>query len=319
MKKNENEYDVAWKDILDTYLQAGIEYCLPQLSKLIDWSKGWVPLDKELAVITKGAKAGKRLADKLYKVYLKDGSEAWLLLHLEVQSGQEKAFPQRMFTYYYRIFDKYQHNIVSCAILSDGNPKWRPDCFEMAFLGTKLKFDFLTIKLTDFIARKAELEKSNNPFAAVILVHLEALKSVKDPDEQRKKIKIALTRRLYEIGMSKDEITNLYKFIDFMIGLPEELELEYWQAIYEIEESKNMNYVSPSFRAVERFVKKQGVKEGIEKGIEKGIKKGIKKGVEKGVKKVAKNLLKNHATVSYVAKNTGLSIAEIKELQSGTK
>src|SRR5438045_1115866 len=114
-----NEQDTAWKEILDAYFRDFVDYCLPQLSELIDWKKPWVSLDKELHSITKDTATGKRLIDKLFKVYLKDGREQWVLIHLEIQGRPEEAFPERMFTYGYRIYDKYKQPVVSCAILTD--------------------------------------------------------------------------------------------------------------------------------------------------------------------------------------------------------
>jgi hypothetical protein len=53
--------------------------------------------------LKRDAEIGKRLADVLVKVFLKDGSEKWLLIHIEVQGYYEKEFGRRMFIYNYRI------------------------------------------------------------------------------------------------------------------------------------------------------------------------------------------------------------------------
>ncbi len=62
--------------------------------------------------------------------------------------------------------------------------------------------------------------------------------------------------------MDKKQIMMLYYFIDWLIGLPQVLELEYLQRVYELEETKKMAYVSNAERI------------GIEKGIEKGVMQG---------------------------------------------
>jgi len=82
---------------------------------------------KELEKVVQNAEIGKRLADILVKVYLKDGSEKWLLIHIEVQGYFEKDFAKRMFVYNYRIFDRYNKEVVSLAILADPLPYFRPD------------------------------------------------------------------------------------------------------------------------------------------------------------------------------------------------
>ena len=37
----------------------------------------------------------------------------WILVHIEVQGYADKEFPERMFRYFYRIFDKYNEKIVT--------------------------------------------------------------------------------------------------------------------------------------------------------------------------------------------------------------
>ena len=65
------------------------------------------------------------MVDKLVKVWLRNGQENWLLLHIEVQSQEEGGFPLRMFAYNYRIFDRYNRDVVSVAVLGDDRANWR--------------------------------------------------------------------------------------------------------------------------------------------------------------------------------------------------
>ncbi len=59
---------------------------------------------------------------------------------------------------------------------------------------------------------------------------------------------------------------------------------------------------------------KQGIEQGIEQGLEKGIKQGIKQGEKNGIIKTAIFMLKDNLDINTVAKYTGLSIDELKEL-----
>ena len=58
-------------------------------------------------------KKGRRMADQIVKVILKDGVEKWILIHVEVQSENEADFSARMFQYFYRIYDMYEQKIVA--------------------------------------------------------------------------------------------------------------------------------------------------------------------------------------------------------------
>jgi len=49
-----------------------------------------------------------------------------VLIHIEVQGYPDADFEERMFIYYYCIFDKYKTKVVSLAILTDVNKKYRP-------------------------------------------------------------------------------------------------------------------------------------------------------------------------------------------------
>ena len=72
-----SDYDSPWKEALDYFLPAFLEFFFPRVHELIDWERGYQSLDKELQQVVREAEVGKRLADKLFQVWLKDGQEAW--------------------------------------------------------------------------------------------------------------------------------------------------------------------------------------------------------------------------------------------------
>lgn len=86
--------------------------------------------------------------------------------------------------------------------------------------------------------------------------HLKAQETRHAPEE-RKARKLALTRRLYERGYEREDILNLFQFIDWLLALPEELEQEFRQDIEQYEAENAMPYIT----SVERF----GIHQGIER------------------------------------------------------
>jgi hypothetical protein len=220
---------------------------------LIDWSKPHEFLDKEFQQVSQDAEVGRRYADQLVKVWLKGGQQIWLLLHLEVQSQSETGFEERMFTYSIRIFDQFRQVPISLAILCDESLPWRPSRYEVDYPDTSLNFRFGTVKLLDWRDRMDELESSNNPFATVVMAHLKVIETKNNVD-QRKAWKFRLTRGLYEKGYDRQEILDLYRFIDWILALPESVEREFWQELQVFEEERKVTYVTNA----ERF--------GIEKG-----------------------------------------------------
>jgi len=256
------EFDSPWKQLLETYFEAFIAFFFPQARDRIDWTRPVEFLDKELQKVVRDAELSKRLADKLVKVYLADGSTAWVLIHIEIQSQVESDFAERMFQYHYRIRDRYSQKVASFAILGDDRPSWRPHELDDELFGCRVKFVFPIVKLLDYQTRWQDLERSTNPFAIMVMAHLKALETRNDRLE-RQQWKLILTRRLYELGYNSQDVINLFYFIDWLMSLPEDLDREFWQQVRQIEEEKQMRYVT----SVERRAIEQGIEQGIDREV----------------------------------------------------
>ncbi len=263
MKKLYLEFDSPWKNILDLYFEDFISFFFPQAYKEINWKRGFESLDKEFQKSVRGAKLGSRLADKLFKVWTNQNEVAWVLIHVEIQNQQEATFAERMFVYYYRIYDRYRKKIVSLAILGDESPDWRPMQFNNELWNCRLSFEFLMVKLIDYRQKLSTLESIQNPFAIVVTAHLAAQETRNNPTH-RFATKLTITRHLYERGYQKETIINLFCFIDWVMTLPQELDLQFKQELHDYEEKLNMQYVT----SIERIGIERGFKKGIEQGIE---------------------------------------------------
>ena len=68
-----SDFDNPWKEALDLFFQAFVEFFFLQVLAIIDWARGYENLDKELQQVVRDAAIGRRFADKLFKVWLKDG------------------------------------------------------------------------------------------------------------------------------------------------------------------------------------------------------------------------------------------------------
>lgn len=163
------------------------------------------------------------MPNQLVKVWLKTGKSIWLLVHLEIQSQAETGFEERMFTYCLRIFDQFHQLPTSLAILCDESKTWRPQSYSTEYPDSSIHFRFGIVKLIDFRSRWEELEQSPNPFAVVVMAHLKTMETRPNP-EQRKVWKLSLIRGLYERGLDRQDIVNLYRFIDWLMQLPKGLE-----------------------------------------------------------------------------------------------
>jgi hypothetical protein len=264
--------------VLERYLADFLAFFFPQAHAEIDWQRGYTFLDKELQQVARDAALGRRLADKLVQVWRRGGEETWVLVHIEVQSQEERAFARRMFVYHYRLFDRYDRQVVSLAVLGDEQANWRPEQFATALWGCAIQFTFPVVKLLDYRARQAELEASRNPFATVVLAHLAALETRGDM-ARRGLAKLELTRRLYERGYHRQEVLDLYRFIDWLLQLPADLEAQVWQQILQYEEAQHVTYISTA----ERMGHQKGLQEGREQGLQQGLQQGLRQGLLDGL------------------------------------
>jgi len=273
MKKlRKRAFDEAWKRVLKPYFWEFLDFYFPHISEEIDKKKTYVFLDKELEKIVRASTSKSRRVDKLVKIYLKDQQEVWLLIHVEVQTYKDIEFAQRMYSYHYRIYDRYQKPVSSLAILADNNKNFRPRGFKLSAFGkVYVNFEFETCKILDWKGKEKELENMKNPFATVTLA---SLKAYERKQTERYEWKRILTRLLYEKGYEKQTILDLYHFIDSIMVLEDEQEIKYHEEIVKYEEGKKMVYITTA----ERIGMQKGIKEGMQKGIRLALK--IKYGKE---------------------------------------
>ena len=205
--------DSLWKEAVEQYFGPLLALFFPDVHHDVDFGRGYEFLNKELAEIALEGETGRRYADSLVKVFLKDGTERWLVIHIDVQGYRDPNFERRMFIYNYRTFDRYDADVVTLVILTDPNFHYRPHCFQVAHWGFRCLFEFPTVKLLDYRERWAELEQSDSPFAVLVMAHLKAQETRKRSDE-RLFWKVTLVKALYGRGYNRKEILRLYWFID---------------------------------------------------------------------------------------------------------
>ena len=256
------------------YLPQFMALFFPDIHAEIDWSRGYESLDTELQKIAPDAEEGKRLADKLIKVWRRDGQAQLVLIHIEVQGDREMDFSERMLVYHYRILDRYRQPTVSLAVLSDEYPTWRPDHYRSALWGCELSFRFPVVKLTDYQARWAQLDRSDNPFATIVMAHLKTKATRRDP-QARLVWKLSLVKRLYEKGYERHDIVELFRFIDWLLRLPDELERRFSDQLHEYEATMSTPYITS--------IERRGIEKGLQQGLEKGLQQGEARGLQRGL------------------------------------
>jgi hypothetical protein len=301
--------DALWKGILEDLCDDFLRFYFPESIDLIDFKKKFIFLDKELEQLFPNTQDefNPKYVDKLVKVFTKSGKEEWILIHIEVQGSTDKNFARRMYTYHYRILDKYNKPITALAILTDKNKSFKPSVYEYEFMGTSIRYQFNSYKVLE--ANSEELETSHNPFATVISVVKTALKKGSVTDETLLNLKIDLVKKLLSKNFSKHKIRNLLQFLKLYIRFDNQELINKFDT--ELEHLTNKS----TTMGLEEFVldraKRMGLKEGIEQGIEQGLKK-----VKEKNHLFTKNLLENtDFTEEKIASLADVEIEFVKEVK----
>ncbi|NUM37217.1 MAG: hypothetical protein HUU50_21950 [Candidatus Brocadiae bacterium] len=277
-KVRDRAFDESWKLVLEKYFWECLDFYFPKIIAQIDKSRGYVFLEQELQRISPKSDSKKRRVDKLAKVYLKDQTEMWVLIHIEVQTYKEEEFARRMYSYHYRIWDKYEKPIASLAILADNNSQFCPKEFRLKAFGQEfMQFHFLVSKIWDWKDKEKDLKKNPNIFAIVTLA---SLKAYEENFASRAQWKLLLTKMLYERGYSQKEVFDLYYFLDGIMVLPEPMEIQYNNEIILLEKEATMPYITTAERIGRSEGKKEGKKEGRKEGRKEGEIKGKIEGIE---------------------------------------
>ena len=188
--------------------------------------------------------------------------------------------------------------IVNLVILGDDRSTWRPDNFQTSQWGCEVDFRFPIVKLLDYQSRWADLELSPNPFAIVVMAHLKTKETRKDLPA-RKEWKFRLTRMLYERDYDRQDIIKLFRFIDWILELPEGLKQEFKSDLKRYEQEKQMPYIT----SIERM------------GIEEGLAQGRQEGIQQGIQQGRRSMLLRQLTRKFSVLPEG-TIAQVSELST---
>jgi len=211
-------------------------------------------------------KRRKRAVDKLVRVYLLGGRRATLLIHVEFQNEVDTDLVARLYLYNTKIYSLLGEPVITLAVLGDKEPAWRPTEFDYALGGFETRMRFPVAKLLDYAGEWAALEESDNPFAVVVMAHLKAMETSRQP-EARLEWKLRLAKSLYDRGCSDERIQQLVEFIDWLMVLDEVREERFDGALRQYEEERTMPTISPY---QQRFLAR-GKQEGLVLGKQEGL------------------------------------------------
>jgi predicted transposase/invertase (TIGR01784 family) len=227
-------------------------------------------------------------------VFTKQGREQWILVHIEVQGYQDAQFAQRMFTYFYRILDRYEQQVMALAILTDNNAQYHPQQYLYQYEHTKCSYEFPSFKVLQKTERS--LQVPHNPFSVVMLAAKKALYKKNLTDAQQLIWKKSLVEALKDAHYSDDKIRRILHFIRYYVKFNEE---------------ESLQTLNKNIQTTFKHRKNMGIEEAILQAVRE---EAVEEGIHKGVLQTALRMKQAGVSTADIVKFTGLTKAQVEKL-----
>ncbi len=233
----------------------------------------------------------KKLIDLLVKVKYKQ-RDTYFLIHVEAQSYTQKDFVKRMFIYFAKLYEKYDLPIYPIVIFSFDQPKIpQPKIYRLTFPNLNvLRFEFAAIQLNRLSWKK--YLKHQNPVAAALMSKMNI------PVKQRPKVKAECLRLLTTLQLDPARMQLISGFVDVYLDLNATEE----QA-FNAEISRMGLVTEEAYMEIVTSWQRQGQQEG------------QLQGRLQTREEIAINSLREGFAVETVARITGLTIEQVRQLQ----
>ena len=263
-------FDGIWKEFIRNFWPIILRDFIPDLYEAADIERGAEFLDKEMHEISQEADGeseavSKWYVDNLLKIYLKDGREEWVLLHIEVQGKGGEIISLRMFRYSCMIFLKYGKHPAAMAILTAKRPKKEgdPSIYRADVFGTKTEYSYHTVKAYEY--DDDELLASDSPVKLFIYAVKVAAK-YRRSDRKKLEYMLKVMRVLKSKDWSDRDCRMFMRFLEFlMMNSRKEYRMQFIENEIEFLEGKKVRLMTFEEQITERATAK-GLADGIAKG-----------------------------------------------------
>lgn len=221
------------------------------------------------------------------------GQETTFLVHIEAQASSQANFNRRMFHYFARLHQRHLKNIYPIVVFSFDEPlRSEKNSYKVEFPHLKvLEFRFHAIQLNrlnwrDYIDRP-------NPVAAALMAKMKIAK------QDRAKVKAECLRLLVTLKLNPAKTRLVSRFVDTYLRLDFREERAFQAEIDKI-----------------GVTEREEIMEILTSWEEKGLEKGLEKGREEERRAIALNMLRKNLPLETIAEVTGITIAQLQQLQS---
>ncbi|MBQ7578493.1 MAG: hypothetical protein IJT21_09535 [Synergistaceae bacterium] len=279
------DYDELWKDFIADFWQEILKKFIPSLYKKADLNREPEFLDKELHDILASfndndSKTPKRYVDKLLKIFLKNGGEEWVLLHIEIQGKGGENFSLRMFRYYCLLFIHYGKNPTALAILTAGRPKREgdPGIYKVDLFGTSIEYKYNIVKA---YALSDEELLSGDSLVDLFIYSVKIAAKYRKSDKSKVGYMKKIAKLLSDRGLDKEKRRGFIMYLERVMSLSDiQYRLEFREYVDTLfEERRNGVRYKGELELAWDAGKEEGLKAGKEEGNKEGIEKGIRQNI----------------------------------------
>ncbi len=279
------DHDRLFKELLSTFFIEFLELFLPQLASAIERDSIVFQPQEYFADLTTGET---KVIDLLASVRLA-GQSVGFLIHVEAQASAEADFTRRIFFYFARLHQKYRQRIYPVVLFSFDEP-YREESHQYTVEFDDLKvveFNFCAIQLNRLHWR--DYLHQHNPVAAALMAKMRIAPS------DRPKVKAECLRLLTTLQLDPARTRLLSGFVDTYLRLNQQEERVFQAEVGRLEKSE---------------------RESVMQIVTSWMEQGLEQGRQEAQTAIALNLLKQRIAIEVIAQATGLTIAQLQQLQA---
>jgi len=248
------DHDRLFKELITTFFEEFLLLFFPHVHEHIDFYHVSFLSEELFTDVTAGEKYR---VDLLVETKLK-GEDGLIIVHIENQSYVQPSFPERMFIYFSRLFEKHRKPILPIALFSYDFIRHEPSSFTLQFpFFDVLQFQFLVVELRKQNWR--DYIRHDNPIAAALLSKMGYTES------ERIELKKQFLRMIVRMELDEAKQRLFIGFFETYVKLSDEEEQQLRNEVNEME-TKEKEQVLELMISYEKKEKRNIAKKMLAKG-----------------------------------------------------
>jgi predicted transposase/invertase (TIGR01784 family) len=283
------DHDRLFKELLSTFFLEFLELFIPDLVRTIEPNSIRFLQQEYFADLTSGEE---KVIDLLVEVR-QAGEEMAFLIHLEAQAASESNFARRIFFYFARLYQKYLQRVYPIVVFSFDKPyREEPHQHQVEFPTLKvLEFNFAAIQLNRLNWR--DYLNQPNPVAAALMSKMQI------DGGDRPKVKAECLRLLATLRLDPARTRLISGFVDTYLRLNQQEEQVFQAEVGRLEPNE-----------------RETIMQIVTSWMEQGLEQGLERGRQETQVEIARKMIQRNLPLETIAEVTGLSIAQLQQLQS---